>query len=84
MNGAGGGVVDVAAFALRLACLMLRRPKGRRLLVLDEAFRFLSERKEYRNRVRDLLVSLSEEMQVQVVLVTHDPVLEVGKVVEIG
>lgn len=83
LDGCGGGVVDVAAFALRLACLMLRRPKGRRLLVLDEPFRFLSERRDYRNRVRDLLLALAEEMQVQFVLVTHDSALEVGKVVEL-
>lgn len=83
LDGCGGGVVDVAAFALRLACLMLRRPKGRRLLVLDEAFRFLSERKDYRVRVRDLLEALAEEMGVQMILVTHDPALEVGKIVEL-
>ena len=31
-----GGVTDVAAFALRVAFLMLSLPPGRRLLVLDE------------------------------------------------
>jgi hypothetical protein len=82
-TGVGGGVLDVAAFALRLACLLLQRPARRRLLILDEPFKFVSERKEYRERVRQLLESLSEEMDVQLVLVTHDSILETGKVVEI-
>lgn len=70
---AGGGVVDVAAFALRLAALVLERPCRRKLLILDEPFRFIS--RDYAGRVRDLLAALSKEMKVQFVIVTHDPVL---------
>lgn len=84
IDGCGGGVIDVAAFALRLACLMLRKPQRRRLLVLDEPFKFVSDKKEYRSRVRDLLETLADEMKVQFAIVTHDPTLEIGKVVEIG
>lgn len=80
-DGAGGGVVDVAAFALRLACLILSRPQRRRLLVLDEPFRFLS--REYRPRVRDLLLTLSREMGAQIIMVTHAEDLVTGKVVEL-
>lgn len=81
MTASGGGVVDVAAFASRLACLMLARPKVRRLLVLDEPFKFLSV--EYRPRLRELLLSLAKEMGVQIVLVTHMPELEIGRVVDL-
>lgn len=77
----GGGVIDVTAFALRLACLLLTRPQPRRILVLDEPFRFLS--RDYRPRVRALLESLSEELEVQIIMVTHDPMLTTGKVIEI-
>lgn len=81
VEGSGLGVVDVAAFALRLACLVLRRPRLRRVLLLDEPFRFVSA--EYRPRLRALLASLSEELGVQVVMVTHDRELRVGRVVSL-
>lgn len=80
MSASGGGVVDVAAFAARLACLVLSRPPRRRLLVLDEPFRFVS--RNLRPRIRRLIETLAEEMKVQFVLVTHDPQLVVGKVEE--
>lgn len=70
---AGGGVVDVAAFALRLAALMLARPQSRRVLVLDEPFRFLSA--EYRPRVSALLTTLAAELGCQIIMVTHIPEL---------
>ncbi len=82
MAGSGGGVVDVAAFALRLASLTLQGSHTRRLLVLDEPFKFLSM--EYRERVRDLLLLLAEKMNLQIVMVTHIRELEVGKVVSLA
>ena len=81
MTASGGGVVDVAAFALRLACLIMSRPLKRRLLVMDEPFRFLS--RDLRPRVKELLLTLAREMQIQFVMVTHDEILTVGKVVEL-
>lgn len=81
LDSAGGGVVDVAAFALRLAALVLERPARRRLLVLDEPFRFVS--KEYQPAVRQLIETLAAEMQVQIIMVTHNVELEIGKVVRL-
>lgn len=78
---AGLGCVDVAAFALRVAALVLSQPPRRRLLVLDEPFRFVSE--GYRPRVRVLLESLSKDLGIQFILVTHDRALVTGKVVEL-
>lgn len=77
----GGGVVDVAAFALRLACLVLTKPSPRRLLLLDEPFRFVS--KDYLPNVAELLKELAAEMNVQLVIVTHNSEIEIGKVVQI-
>lgn len=82
MDAAGGGVVDVAAFALRLSCLMLRRPAARRLLVLDEPFRFASQ--NYRQKIRQMMENLSERMRVQILQITHAPELVAGKVIELG
>ena len=82
LSSAGGGVVDVCAFALRLASLVLSRPRRRRLLVLDEPFKHLS--KDYRPAVRQLILALAADLDVQFIIVTHDPVLEVGTVVELS
>ena len=69
LQSCGGGILDVAAFGLRLACLMLQRPQPARVLVLDEPFRFVSS--HYRSNVRALLSELSQEMGVQIIMVTH-------------
>lgn len=82
MGAAGGGVVDVAAFALRLAILMLARPPVQRTLILDEPFRFVSARD--RPRLRALLQQLTEEMDLQIIQVTHIVELAIGNVIEIG
>lgn len=79
LTAAGGGVVDVAAFALRLACLVMRRPPLRRVLVLDEPFKHLS--KEYRPRMARMVQALARDLGVQFIIVTHDPQLQTGKVV---
>ena len=81
MTASGGGVVDVAAFALRVACLMLSRPAVRPLLVLDEPFRFVSE--GYRARVRDLLHMLTDEFDMQIIMVTHIEDFKTGTVIEL-
>jgi DNA repair exonuclease SbcCD ATPase subunit len=78
---AGGGVVDVASFALRLACLVYHQPKLRPVMILDEPFKFVSE--EYRDRCRELIEMLAAEMGVQFIIVTHIKELETGKVVRL-
>lgn len=81
MTASGGGVVDVASFALRLSCLLLSKPKLSKVLVLDEPFKFVSE--EYRENVRLMLEQLSKEMKLQIIFVTHIPELVTGKVVQL-
>lgn len=81
MDAAGGGVVDVAAFALRAACLVLHRPRLRRLLVLDEPFKFVS--REYRPRIRQMLEQLSQDLSIQIIMVTHDGEYQTGTIIRI-
>lgn len=81
MHAAGGGVIDVAAFALRLSALLLQKPARRRLLVLDEPFRFVST--EYRSRLPIMLELLSTEFDVQFVMITHMDELRCGSVIEL-
>ena len=79
MTASGGGVVDVASFALRLSNLMLSRPPLRRFIAMDEPFRFVHV--EYRERLEDLLNTLAEEMGVQFLMVSREMVA--GKVVRV-
>ena len=76
----GCGVIDVAAFALRLASILLSHPKKRRTLILDEPFRFLHSTK-YRQRLQDLLLTLADKFQFQFILVSN--IIEMGAVVRI-
>ena len=50
-------------------------------VVLDEPFRFVS--REYRPAIAELVKELSEELNVQFVLVTHSSEFEIGKVVDV-
>ena len=81
MTASGGGVVDVAAFALRTSCLMLTRPPLRRVLIMDEPFKFVSADK--RPLIREMLAYLSRELEIQFIIVTHIPELLCGTVVEL-
>lgn len=81
-SGVGGGVQDVISFSLRLACLLLRRPRSRKLIVMDEPFRFVHS-SVYRERVRLLLETLSQEMDFQFIMSTGIDDLRVGKVIEL-
>lgn len=78
----GGGVVDVAAMALRLVAVVLSRPRRRRLLLLDEPMKHLS--RDHRPAIIELLQALAEELDFQIVMTTHAPELAFGKVVRIG
>lgn len=80
---AGGGVVDVAALALRLACLLLATPRRRRLVVLDEPFRFVNGR-EYQERVAQLIPTLARELGFQFIIVTDDDWMKIGTVIDLG
>jgi hypothetical protein len=82
----GGGVVDVASLALRLACVMLSKPKRRKLLVLDEPFRNVRGRQN-KQRLRQLLLELADELGFQFILNVDAeayPEFALGKIIELG
>jgi DNA repair exonuclease SbcCD ATPase subunit len=81
LNADSGGVCDVAAFALRTACIILTKPNLRRFLSLDEPFKFVSP--EYRNNVRLLLEGLAKDFDFQYLMVTHEKEYHIGKVIEL-
>ena len=75
---AGGGVLDVAAFALRIATISTGK---KQTVFLDEPAKHLS--KEYLPRFASLLETLSKTMNIQFILVTHSEDLACGKIVQI-
>ena len=75
----GGGVVDVAAFAMRLPAIILKKPTQRRLIVLDEPFRFVSK-KAYTLRLKQMLERLATEFKIQFLIITHESDLQSGSV----
>lgn len=79
LTSSGGGVVDVAAFALRVSCLMLSRPRLSRVIVADEPFRFVSA--QYQDSVRSMLEQLSKDLKIQIIMVTHNESYETGNVI---
>lgn len=68
MDARGGGMAAVTGYMIRLVVLLLT-PKARRILFLDETFRFVS--KEFEGRLADFLAEVAERANVQHVLVTH-------------
>jgi hypothetical protein len=78
-----GGVLDVAAFALRLSCLVLTQPPLRRVLILDEPFRNVNG-KGNRERVRKMLQTLPGKLGVQIIMSTGYPWLYCGRVIDLG
>lgn len=66
----GGGVIDVAGFALRLALWSMARPRTRPVLVLDEPFKFLS--KDLQSKSVEMLQEVSKRLQLQIIMVSHD------------
>jgi DNA repair exonuclease SbcCD ATPase subunit len=81
-EGACGGQTDVAAFALRVACLVLSTPRRRRLLILDEPMKWVNG-EDYQGRVASLLQSLARDFGIQMVIVSDDDWLRIGKVVDL-
>jgi energy-coupling factor transporter ATP-binding protein EcfA2 len=81
MNADSGGVVDIAAFALRLACIVLSKPPLEKIIIMDEPFRNLDQ--QNRENVRMLLEELALDFKIQFIIVTHENAFQTGKVIRI-
>jgi len=67
VEASGGGPVDVASFALRLAFWTLVR--ARPVLILDETFRFVSA--DLQPKCSEMLKTLSQKLGIQILIVSH-------------
>jgi hypothetical protein len=83
LNEIGGGVIDIAALALRVAAVILSRPPLSRVIFLDESFRNVRG-ESHKQRTRNMLQSLATELHFQFILNTDIPAYRMGPVVEMG
>jgi len=67
----GGGVLDVASLAMRLALWALAEPRPAPVFLLDEPSKFLSA--DLQPRFGDMLRELADSLGVQFIVVTHSP-----------
>lgn len=70
----GGGIVDIVSLALRLAFLENSTKRIEGPLILDEPSKHVSS--EYIMKVGDFLLQFSEEMNRQIIMITHNIHLE--------
>lgn len=71
LTASGGGAVDVAAFALRVASCSMARPRTRNVLLLDEPFKHLKGA-EANQRVLDMINEISRKMKLQIIMVSDE------------
>lgn len=69
LTSAGGGVIDIVAFALRVVSWSISQPRPRNTIILDEPFRFVST--EYLSAAGEMLKEISDRLNIQIIMVTH-------------
>jgi DNA repair exonuclease SbcCD ATPase subunit len=67
MKSSGGGAVDIASIALRIALWSLSNRNN--TIILDEPMKFLS--KNYLEKAIDMIKMLSEKLKIQFLIVSH-------------
>jgi DNA repair exonuclease SbcCD ATPase subunit len=70
MSASGGGAVDIASFALRIALWNLVKDKVSNTIVLDEPFKWLS--RDLQPKAGEMLAMLSKKLGIQFLIVTHN------------
>ena len=71
LNASGGGVVDVTAFALRIASWSMKVPRSRPVIILDETFKHLS--RDLMPKAGEMLRGMADKLNMQVIMITHEP-----------
>lgn len=67
----GGGVLDVASFALRTACWIMKIPHYSPIMILDEPFKHLKGT-EANLRVLEMVKKISEKLGIQIIMVSDE------------
>ena len=69
ISAAGGGAVDLASFALRVASWSMENPHSRNVLILDEPFRYLST--DLLPKAGEMIKQISKKLGLQIIMITH-------------
>jgi len=64
----GGGILDIASFALRVVLWSIENPKSNNVLILDESFKFLHGKIE---NAMKMLKDLSKKLDLQFIIVSQ-------------
>lgn len=70
LSASGGGAVDIASFALRIASWSLNRPHSRNTIILDEPMRFISA--DLIDKASYMLKEVSNKLGIQFIIITHN------------
>lgn len=84
LDATGGGPVDVASFALRIASWAMERPRSRPTIILDEPMRFLST--DLQPKASEMVKEISEKLGLQFIIITHEQELteQADKIFEVS
>lgn len=69
----GGGAVDIAAFALRIAAWSMQSPRSRSTLILDEPFKHLKG-EETNKKMLEMVKQISKKLGIQIIMVSDERV----------
>lgn len=69
----GGGPLDIASFALRVASWSMQTPRSRNVLILDEPFKHLKGEAANR-RMLEMLSQVSKKLNLQIIMVSDERV----------
>jgi len=72
MGASGGGAVDVASFALRVALWSLGQPRTRNTLVLDEPLKWLKGG-DLPEKGAAMIKEISDKLGLQIIMISHIP-----------
>lgn len=73
----GGGVVDITAFALRVAMWSLAKPRWGNTLIFDEPFKNINDKtRKTHERIAEMVKVLSRKLKLQFIIITMIPELE--------
>ncbi len=75
----GGGIVDITAFALRVACWVMEKPKLANVLLLDEPFKLLKGEIENRKAL-EMVKQITEKLGIQIIMVSDERVSRIATI----
>ena len=69
-NSVGGGVLDIASFALRIVLYSIQNPKTSNVIILDEAFKFIHSTQLIEN-TSHMVKDLSNKLGLQFIIISQ-------------